>query len=264
MTEETKPAPVPPEAPKPPETPPIAPPIAPPTAPPTAPMPRSQEPAQEPVAEPPKEPEPPIGAIADPATPSGLFKPASDAQLAAFPPPQPPVSSDPAVTVPAPPPGAAPPPQGVFPLASPEQMQRPQPTYVEDKEPPPRQPKTFYELSDKTQHEVRAGWERAHPGQTFDADAWVEPHIRSAREKLGEKEMAHRGTKPVGDNFAEKEPPPVNEKTRAEMEAGRQAVERRNADASKVRAAVAERQAQRLEGGDAPVPDDMNYNAGRR
>lgn len=236
MTEKPN-APTSPEAPPVPQTPP---------PPNHQPAPPAQEPTQAPAPDP--VPEKPIGAIAGEHQPSGLLHTPSPAQLAAFPPPPP--------MEPAP---------GVFPLASPEQMQRPQPTFIEDKEPAPRAPKTFAELSDKTQHEVRAGWERSHPGQTFDESTWVEPHIVSAREKLGEAEMAKRATGPAHDRFdGDQKPPPINEKTRAEMEAGRLAVERRNADSRKVQAAVAESNARRLEQGDQPQPDDMGYNAGRQ
>jgi len=249
-----------PNNPQPPSTPGEAPPVQPPVQPPAGPP--TETPGEAPGGTLPAEPEKPIGAIADPVQSSGLLKTPTPEELAAFPPPLPPVSSDPA-NVPAGVHAFAP--GGVFPLASAEQMQRPQPTFIEDRPPPPRAPKTFAELPEKTQHEVRAGWERSHPGQTFDASTWVEPHIRSAREKLGEVAMGHAATKPVHDRFdGDLKPPPVNEKTRAEMEAGRLAVERRNMDSNKVKAAVAEANASRLAEGDQPRSDDMGYNAGRR
>lgn len=204
--------------------------------------------APAPPPSPPPAPEPPIGAIVDPAAgaPKLVTVPTPDV-LAAFPPP-PPIGA----------PVLQPDPQpqfGAYPVAPPSALPSPAPAPTILNPPPPAAapPKRFHELGERTQAEVKAYWEKKHPGEAFPADDWIEP--TGAITELA-------GGRPIQDSDTvvevARQPVKVSQRTFDEMNAGKARLQERHVE----RAAVLRKQAEMRAGQQATgkvAPGNMDY-----
>lgn len=136
------------------------------------------------------------------------------------------------------------------------------PVPVVDVTAPPPEPKKFEELSLKTQFEIKTGFESAHPGETFDPKSWgVQedrrpsiPTIYGEGAKPGDPALVEPKMPDVEPDFGK-----LSAKTRSEMEAGRELVNRRQVDYEKVVQREKERAAVKLGEGAAPDASNLDY-----
>lgn len=221
-------------------------------------------------AEPPPPPPPDatVGPIVEEASaPSAAWpafhEPTAD-ELAQFPEPPPITAATPAV--PSPPPEApatraAP----VFPLAGTVMGDRsshsglsvghavPTPQIIIDAPPSPPKEVAFDDLPERTKAEIRGGWLAIHgtmEGFTFGGTN-TPPAAAPFQPTIDE---------PVPATEPEIDLSKLSAKTRAELEGGRQRLAQRNSDYQAVLRRVAERDAKKLNAGDAPLPSNMDYS----